>query len=97
MARSSNSTQQHIAYLEQARAVARFLYIDRQEPITIEDVTDTLPLPEGLGYQVLGSIFRTTQWKRVGKTLSRPRPNGPRWIGRFVPVDYKELMDDDDE
>jgi hypothetical protein len=85
MARSKNSTDEHATYIRTARALAEVLYADRQEPITIEDVTDSLPLPQGMGYQVLGSVFRRPEWVRVAFKDSRYRPNGVRPIACFIP------------
>lgn len=92
MSRSPNSTDEHADYIRTARALAEFLYIDRREPITIEDVTDNMPLPDGMGYQVLGSIFKTPQWRHVGYKDSRQRSNGRRPISCFELIE--EAADD---
>lgn len=85
MARSKNSTDEHVYYINVARALAEFLYADREEPVTIEDVRDNLELPDGMGYQVLGSVFRRPEWVRVGYKDSRARSNGRRPIACFIP------------
>lgn len=86
MGRSRNSTDRHWEYVTEARRVARSLYEERKEAITVEDVTAVSPLPEGISRHILGSIFRRPEWVRVGYKNSGYRPNGRRPVGCFVPT-----------
>ena len=71
-------------YLAKARNVAFLLYRERGSPITVDDVREIAPPPADLDPRVMGAIFRSPDWKRIGYVQSRRKECHHRLIAEFV-------------
>lgn len=69
-------------YLDRARQAAVELYHQRG-PITVNDVREVCPPPDGMDGRVMGAIFSTRQWRCVGYGKSDRRECHGRPVGRF--------------
>lgn len=60
-------------FLARARHVATTI-AERQGEVTADDVREFLPIPANVHHSVMGSVFRSPQWKRIGwRRSSQPQ------------------------
>lgn len=72
----------HSDWLAEARS--RALEIGRDgRSVTVDNVREELPPPEGVDPRVMGAIFRTSDWEAVGFVNSRRRLCHNRPIREF--------------
>lgn len=59
-------------WLAQARTVALELGKDGRE-LTVDDIREVCPIPAEFDPRVMGAVFRTPEWERLGYVQSRRR------------------------
>lgn len=59
-------------YLAKARAAALKL-LETQETITVNDVREVCPLPDGMEGRVMGALFRTKEFEATGEIVRSNR------------------------
>ena len=71
-----------VEYIEEARAVAK--YLAKHRSITINDVRERCPVPEGINPVVLGAVFRGDIWVKVGYQMSDRKVSHGRPIAQWI-------------
>ena len=60
-----HASEERQDYVVKARRIAR-LHALTHGTVTSEDVRKKAPVPDGMDPRILGAVFRTSEWKRVG-------------------------------
>jgi hypothetical protein len=69
-------------WVVRARAAARRIASDKGD-VTINDVREICPPPEGADPRILGAVFQKAEFVRVGFAVSERRACHGRMIGVF--------------
>ncbi len=72
-------------YIEQARTAARQICSVGEE-ITIDDVREVAPPPEGVDPRIMGAILRAPDWRPVGYRASKRKTCHKRPVSVFKRV-----------
>lgn len=71
-------------YISNARYAAQKLYITTRKPVTVDDVREVCPPPEGVDGRVMGAILREPEWIKSGYVNSSRKISHRRPISQFV-------------
>ena len=74
-------------WLVRAREVAEELWARSHEPVTVNDIREVLPPPEGVDPRVFGAVLNRKRWRCIGYTQSDRKVSHARPIAKFVPIE----------
>lgn len=72
-------------WLSRARALASQIYLITNQPVSVDDIRERLPIPEGVDTRVMGAVFKKGDWTQFDYVKSKRRESHHRPVARFVP------------